>query len=177
MSPVAPIAHLIAIAAGVLGGLWIGGLIAPDLPSAETEPGVVAGEQAKGSDPDSLYRPGPLAEAVTQTLEQLGAGAEVSSVTIEPAALHAAENEGPNLLELESMPVDAPERIVAGLEAAREQAGVKGPVSLDDVKHFSWSPANPTASEWYVLLDVTTAGPPTEFSASRDGSKVRVGAP
>jgi hypothetical protein len=176
MSPVAPIAHLIAIAAGILGGLWIGGLVAPDLPSAETEPGVVS-EQVKGSDPDSLYHPGPLADAVTQTLDQLGGDAAVSSVTIEPAALHAAENEGPDLLALESMPVTAPERIVAGLEAARENAGVKGPIGLDDVKHFSWSPANPTASEWYVLLDVTTAGPPTEFSASRDGSRVRVGAP
>lgn len=39
MSPVAPIAHLIAIAAGVIGGLWLGGLVAPDLPSADTEPG------------------------------------------------------------------------------------------------------------------------------------------
>lgn len=177
MSPVAPIAHLIAIAVGVFGGLWLGGVIAPDLPSAETDPGVAAAEEVKGSDPDSLYRPGPLQEAVTQTLDQLGAGAEVSNVTIEPSRLHAAENEGVNLLPLEDMPVDAPERIVAGLERARRAAGGEGPVTLDDVMHFSWSPANPTHSEWYVLLDINTVGVPTEFSASRDGSGVRPGTP
>jgi hypothetical protein len=98
-------------------------------------------------------------------------------VTIEPAALRAAENEGPNLLPLESMPVDAPERIVTGLERARAAAGVKGPVGLEDVRSFSWSPANPTGSEWYVLLDITTVGPPTEFSASRDGSRISPGSP
>lgn len=177
MSPVPPIAHLIAIAAGLLGGLWLGGLIAPDLPGAETEPGVAVDERVQGSDPGSLYRSGPLDDAVAQTLDQLGPGAEVSSVTIEPATLRVAENEGANLLSLESMPVDAPERMLPGIERARAEAGAEGPVSLDDVQHFSWSPANPTASEWYVLLDVTTAGPPTEFSASRDGSRVRVGAP
>jgi hypothetical protein len=177
MSPAPPIAHLLGIALGVFGGLWLGGVVAPDLPSAETDPGVVAEEEVKGSDPESLYRPGPLQEAVTQTLDQLGAGAEVSVVTIEPSRLSAAENEGTNLLPLEDMPVDAPERIVAALEEARRAAGGEGPVTLDDVIHFSWTPANPTSSEWYVLLDVSTVGPPTEFTASRDGSRVSAGSP
>ena len=175
MSPLPPIAHLIAIAAGVFGGLWLGGAIAPDLPSADTEPGVVVSEQVSGSDPDSLYHPGPLAEAVTQTLEQFPAGAEVSSVTIDPVTLRAAENEGVNLLPLESMPVDAPERMLPGIQDARRKAGVAKPITLDDVRSFSWSPANPTAIEWSVLLDVSTAGPPTQFRASRDGSRVAVG--
>ncbi len=173
MTPVAPIAHLLGIAAGILGGFWIGGWVAPDLPSAETEPGVVVEEDSlEGSDPDSLFHPGPLAEAVTQTLDQLGAGAEVSSVTIEPGTLRAAENDGVNLLPLESMPTDAPERMIPGINERRRAAGSE-PIDLDDVRYFSWSPANPTASEWYVLLDISTAGPPTEFEANREGTTVR----
>jgi len=178
MNPIPPIAHLIAIAVGVFGGLWLGGVISPDLPSADTEPGVVVDEeQVTGADPDSLYHAGPLAEAVTQTLEQLGAGAEVSSVKIEPTTLSAADTEGAHRLPLESMPVDAPARMVTRIEDARAAAGVSGPISFNDFRSITWTPGNPTASEWYVLLDVSTAGPPTEFSASRDGTKVTVGAP
>jgi len=177
MSPVPPIAHLIAIAAGVLGGLWLGGAIAPDLPSAETEPGVAVSGEVPGSDPRSLFRPGPLQGAVTQTIDQLGAGAEVSSVSIEPSTLTATDAGGEGAAPLESMPVDAPERIVAGIDAAREDAGAKGRVTLDDFEELTWTPAKPTASEWYVLLEIATAGPPTEFTASRDGSRVRAGVP
>ena len=178
MSPVAPIAHLLGIALGALGGLWLGGVISPDLPSADTEPGVVVtDDQVKGDDPDSLFHPGPLQEAVTQTLDQLGSGAGVSRVLIEPATLRASSDGGTGEAPLESMPIDAPERIVGGVEAAREEAGVKGPLTLDDVRSFTWTPGNRDAEEWYVLLDINTAGPPTEFAASRDGTKVRVGAP
>ena len=175
MSPVAPIAHLIAIVIGVGGGLWLGGVIAPDLPSAETEPGVVASDDSvKGSDPDSLFRRGPLQEAVDQTLDQFAAGDEVTNVTIEPGSLRAARGKGTNTLPLEAMPVDAPERMLPGIEAARRKAGVTGEVTLDDVRYFSWSSANPTANEWQVLLDVSTAGPPTQFEANRDGTRVRL---
>ncbi len=175
MSPVAPIAHLIAIAGGLFAALWIGGAIAPDLPSAETEPGVVVTEDGvTGSDPDSLYFPGPLSQAVTQTLDQLGPGAEVSSATIEPTTLSAADADGAERAPLASMPVDAPEEILFGIHTARQEAGVGGPFNPDDVLRFTWTPGNPTASEWYVLLDITTAGPPTEFTASRDGTRVRV---
>ena len=175
MSPVAPIAHLIAIAAGIFGGLWVAAWIAPDLPSAGTDPGVAVDGQVKGSDPDSLYRPAPLAEAIAQTEEQFPAGQEVSNVQIEPASLRAAAAQGANLLSLDDLPVDAPERILEGIRRARAGAGVDDPVEFDDVRYFSWSPANPTASEWSILLDVSTAGPPTQFVASRDGSAVRVG--
>jgi hypothetical protein len=175
MSPVAPIAHLIAIVAGVLGGFWVAGWVAPDLPAGETAPGVAAGEEVRGGDPDSLFRPGPLAEAIAQTEEQSPAGQEVSNVTIEPGTLRAAAASGPNVLPLSELPVDAPERILDGIRRARSEAGVEDPVDLDDVLHMSWSPANPTESEWSTLLDVSTAGPPTEFEASRDGSRVRVG--
>jgi hypothetical protein len=172
MSPVAPVAHLIAIAAGVLGGLWVAAWVAPDLPTDETEPGVVAAEAVKGSDPDSLFRAGPLAEAISQTEEQFPAGQEVSSVQIEPSSLRAARAEGTNTLPLDDLPVDAPERMLEGIR--RADAGVNDPIDLDDVLWFNWSPANPTASEWAVLLDVSTAGPPTEFQADRDGSRVSV---
>jgi hypothetical protein len=179
MSPVAPIAHLIGIALAVFGGFWVGGVVTPDLPSAETEPGVVAaeGEDVTGAAAESLYHPAPLDAAVKQTIEQLGAGAEVSSVEITPATLNAAQAAGAETAPLESMPLDAPERIVAGVQEARERMGVKGAVGLDDVKAFRWTPGNPDASEWYVLLDVSTVGVPTEFSAARNGADVSPGSP
>lgn len=36
MSPVAPIVHLLAIAAGIWGGFWIAERVAPDLPEARS---------------------------------------------------------------------------------------------------------------------------------------------
>jgi len=174
MSPVAPLAHLLAIAAGLFGGLWLGGWVSPDLPDAGTDPGVAVGEGVKGGDPDSLFHPGPLSGAVAQTEEQFPAGQEVSNVQIEPGNLRAAPAEGANLLPLTDLPVDAPERMLDGIRAARAEAGGEGPIDLDDVKYFSWSPANPTANEWQVLLDINTAGVPTQFEANRDGTQVRV---
>jgi hypothetical protein len=179
MSPIAPIAHLIGIALAVFVGFWLGGVVTPDLPSAGTEPGVVsaAADGVTGADPESLFHPAPLDAAVKQTIEQLGPGAEVSSAEITPTTLNAAQAGGEETLPLESMPLDAPERIVAGVQSAREQMGVKGAVGLDDVKTFRWTPGNPDSKEWYVLLDISTVGVPTEFSAARNGADVSAGSP
>ena len=178
MSPVTPIANLLGIALAIVGGFWLGGVVAPDLPSADTEPGVVVSdERVKGGDPDSLFHPAPLDEAVKQTVEQLGPGAEVSRVVIGPSTLSAQNADGAETEPLESMPLDAPEQMVAGVQAARETMGVGGTITLDDFSELTWTPGNPDGREWHVLLDITTAGVPTEFSASRNGADVKAGAP
>lgn len=174
MNPVPPIVSLLAIAAGVFGGFALGAWATPELPDEGTEPGVSIEEPVKGGDPDSLFHPGPLSEALSQTLEQFPAGETVSVVTVNPDSLIAGPADGPNVLPLEALPVEAPERIVDGINELREGTGAKA-VTLDDVRYFSWSTANPTKNEWSVLLDITTAGPPTQFSANRDGSRVRIG--
>jgi hypothetical protein len=177
VSPAAPIAHLVGIALGVFGGLWLGGVVAPDLPSASTEPGISIDDDVKGADAESLYHPAPLDGAVKQTIEQLGPGAEVSRVTIRPTTLTAESADAAETEPLESMPLDAPETMVAGVQAAREEIGVKGEITLDDFSELTWTPGNPDGREWYALLDITSAGPPTEFWASRNGAAVKAGAP
>ena len=174
MNPLPPLVSIIAIAAGVWGGLALGASATPELPDPAIDPGVVAEEPVSGDDPDSLFHAGPLSAALDQTLEQFPAAQTVSNVLIEPSELRANAVEGVNVLPLEDLPVDAPERIIVAVSELRVEQGAK-PVTLDDAKYFSWSPANPTNSEWSVLLDITTAGPPTQFSASRDGSRVRTG--
>jgi hypothetical protein len=175
---VTPIANLLGIALGVIGGFWLGGVVAPDLPSAETEPGVVVSDgEVRGDDPDSLFHPPPLDRAVKQTVEQLGPGAEVSKVTITPTQLTVENSDGAETEALESMPLDAPELMLPGIQAAREEMGVKGTLTLDDVAELTWTPGNPDGKEWYALLDIATAGPPTEFSAARNGADIKVGAP
>jgi hypothetical protein len=174
MNPVPPLVSLLAIAAGVWGGFALGAAATPELPDDAIDPGVTVSETVRGGDPESLFLAGPLSAALDQTLEQFPAGETVSNVTIEPGQLRANAAEGPNVLPLEDLPVGAPETMIAGINELRKQAGTK-PVTLDDVNHYSWSPANPTNVEWSVLLDITTAGPPTQFSANRDGTRVRVG--
>ena len=174
MNPIPPLVSIVAIAAGVWGGFALGAAATPELPDAAIDPGVVSVESVSGDEPSSYFHPEPLSAALDQTLEQFPAGETVSNVHIEPSKLRANAVEGVNLLPLEDLPVDAPERIIVAVSELRVEMGATA-VTLDDVKYFSWSPANPTKNEWSLLLDITTAGPPTQFSASRDGSRVRVG--
>ena len=51
MSPVSAITHVLAIVAGVWGGLWVIGRVTPDLPQDNTEPGVEATGDVDGGDP------------------------------------------------------------------------------------------------------------------------------
>ena len=94
MSPIPPLAHLLAIAAGVFGGLWLGGCVSPTCPTPGPTRASPSARASRADDPDSLFHAGPLAEAVAQTVEQFPAGEEVSNVQIEPGNLRAAPAEG-----------------------------------------------------------------------------------
>lgn len=179
MNPTAALVHVAAIAAGVFGGLTIARGVAPDLPSDSTQPGVEqpssgggAGGKVTGSSPESYYHPGPLSDALAQTEEQFPAGEDVISLSIEPDRLSATTQSGDNTVAVDDLPVNAPERIIDGVNKARKKAGADKPVTLDDVRTFSFAAANPRNQSWYVLLDINTAGPPTEFWASFNGGKV-----
>lgn len=111
MSPLPPIAHLIAIAAGLWGGLWVMGAITPDLPGAEVEAGVVADDQAVPPDDSaSLLREDNLEPALTQLAAQLGAGGEIVRLRIDPGRLRAEEGDGG--FDVTDVDPAAPERLV-----------------------------------------------------------------
>ena len=83
MSPLPPIIHLLAIAAGAWLGLTTMDRVAPDLPSQE--PGVAeAGPRqiTAADDPESFLQPGPFSTALSQIVAQLGADEEVVRIRV-----------------------------------------------------------------------------------------------
>ncbi len=177
MNPVPPLIGIVAIALGVWGGLQLGAWAAPDsTPAVSTIDGGGTGfepvEEVSGSDPESFYHAGPLEEQLTNALRKVPEGTTVSYVGITPARFYFNKVGGPNVLAMEDLPVEAPERILEGINAVREEKGHE-PVTLDDVTSYGWSTANPTSVEWSIDLESDTRGP-TSFSANRDGSRVQV---
>jgi hypothetical protein len=173
--------HVAAIAAGLFGGLALAEAVAPDLPSDKTKPGVEqptgGGSDGKvtGSSQQSYYHPGPLKDAIAQTEEQFGAGEQILSLTIEPDRVSANTSTGSNTIAPEDIPVNAPQKMINGINQARQKINPDyPPVTLDDVKTFSFAAANPRDQSWYALLDILSAGPPTEFWGSFNGEHVRL---
>ena len=167
MSPVAPIATLLAIAAGLWGGFWVMAKVTPDLPESDTEPGVEAAAKVKGGDPDSLLRAGRLAGALVQLSDQFAAGEAIVSLRLEPGSLDAVGGSGGVDFEPEEIPPGAPERIVAEIAKQRPV------VSLDDVTFMQLLPG-PDGPEWYVQLDLDI-DPPRTYLAPLDGSSATPG--
>ena len=167
MSPVAAITHVLAIVAGVWGGFWVIGRVAPDLPDADTEPAVEAPADVRGGDPDSLLQPAPLASALDQLSSQMAAGDEIVSLELRPDSLDAEPGSGGVALQPEDVPPDAPQRIVSAIAAERAQ------VELDDVQLMLLRDGD-GGPEWYVQLDLKI-DPPRTYVAPLDGSSATAG--
>jgi hypothetical protein len=167
MSPVAPIATLLAVAAGVWGGFWVMAKVTPDLPESDTDPGVEAAADIEGGDPDSLLRTGPFAIALAQLSDQIAAGDAIVSLKLEPGALHAQSGSGGLDLEPDEILPNAPERIVAEIAKQRPV------VSLDGVTFMQLRP-RPGGPEWYVQLE-SGIDPPRTYIAPLDGSSATPG--
>jgi hypothetical protein len=161
MSPVSPIAHILAVAAGVWGGFWMMGEVSPDLPESDTQPGLsaTAPGTVKGDDPGSLLRTGPLTGALAQLSDQVGAGDTIVYLRLDPGNLRARSGDGG--LDVEEIPASAPEAIVRAIAAGRPG------VTLADVAYMELR-ASGDEPEWNVQLDV--AQPPVAYRASLDGS-------
>jgi hypothetical protein len=167
MSPVSVITHLLAIAVGVWGGLWLIGRVTPDLPQEGTDPGVESVAKVNGGDPDSLLRTGPLAIALAQLSDQIAAGDVIVSLRLDPGNLNARSGSGGVDLEPEEIPPNAPQRIVDAIAQQRPE------VSLDDVSYMQLRPTG-QGPEWYVQLDLDI-DPPRTFIAPLDGSSATPG--
>lgn len=170
MSPVSVVTHLLAIAVGAWGGLWLMSRVAPDLPAQETDPGVEAPAtpaEVKGDDPKSLLRSGPLASGLDQLSDQIAAGDVVVMLRLAPGSIDVQSGSGGVDLETGEIPPDAPERIVAAIARQRPQ------VSLDDVQFMQLRPG-PDGPEWFVQLE-TGIDPPRTYVAPLDGSSATAG--
>ena len=130
MNPVVAIAHVLGIAAGVWGGLWLIDRVAPDLPGPDVEAGVTATvpEEVEGADEGSLYRPGPLSTALIQLDEQLGEQ-QLVTLQVEPAELTTqARDPQDGLIDAGDVPASAPSWIIAQIAEKRPE------VTLDSLR-------------------------------------------
>ena len=169
MSPLTPIAHLLAIAVGAWGGLTLMGNVTPDLPPPDEQPGVeaTAPHQVSGGDADSLFRAGPFANALAQLDDQIASGDRVVTLELTPGALHARSGRGGLDLAPDEIEPNAPERIVAVIN------GERSTVTLDDVQAMELVPTR-RGPRWFVQLS-PDVDPPRAYVATLDGASVEPG--
>jgi hypothetical protein len=162
VSPVSVITHVLAVALGVWGGLWLISRVAPDLPDPDTAAAVETPVDVEGDDPESLLRPGPLSAALGQLAGQIAAGDEIVSLELHPESLDAETGSGGVGLAPGDVPPEAPQRIADAIAAER------GKVTLDDI-NFMLLRDGDAGPEWYVQLELAI-DPPRSYVAPLDGT-------
>jgi hypothetical protein len=174
LNPVAPIVHLLALAAGLFGGWQAMSAITPDLPGEGTEPGVTAvasATQVAGDDPNSLLRAAPLTGALDQLDEQLAAGEGVVRLRIEPGQIDVESGSADGTFDPGDVDPATPERIAGRIHGQR--AAVSG---LADIQYMELV-ATDSGPEWYVQLVSTNPriDPPWTYGAPLEGAPLSVG--
>lgn len=167
MSPVAPIAHLLAIAAGVWGGFWVMDRVTPDLPSEDEAPGISATavpEEVAGDAPESLLHASQLAPALDQLDEQLAAGEGIGLLRIEPGRLEVDGTDAEEAFEPADVGPATPQRIVDAIAAERPVVG------LGQIRYMELV-ATAEGPRWYVQLvsDDPRIDPPWTYGAPLAG--------
>jgi hypothetical protein len=171
-NPLPLLLHLVAIAAGIFLGLQAMEAIAPDLPG-EDVPASVSSSSApasvSGDDPDSLFRASNLGEALTQTSEQLGAGATLVSLRIEPGTITTSTGTGPGAFELDEVSAAIPEQLIAEIGEQRAR------VTAADIRHVELLAAEEDPQWWIQFASSTDVSPPWTYSAPLSGTPVTPG--
>ena len=171
LNPIPILVHVLAIAAGLVVG-WIAmDRITPDFPTAgpgvesSAAPGSVAGD-----DPDSLFLPNNLSEAIVQLQDQLGAGEGVVTLRIEPGSIDLQSGDVDGTYDLAEVPVAAPARIADAIAEQRPQLG------LAQIRYMELV-ATRGGPEWYVQIETaaTEAPPPWTYGAPLEGAPLTVG--
>jgi len=167
MTPLPPIAHILAAALAVFAALTFLPKLAPDLPGDGIEPGVSSSSApaaVKGGAPDSLLRPVALTAALDSVSDQVAAGEQIQVLHIEPGQI-SVESGGADGFSVSDVDPTAITRITGQIAAMRPD--FKG---LDDIS-FAELRYRPGGPRWYfqLSLDIT---PPRTFGAQLDGSAV-----
>jgi hypothetical protein len=173
VNPVAVIAHVLAVVAGIWGGLSLMGWIAPDLPDPDEAAGLTATapEEITGSSEDSLFRQTPLHWAMERLADQLGAGEQVVYLQIYPGKLESETRDAQDsLIDPGDVVASAPEWIVTQIAEKRPD------VTLDKVRYMGLI-ATAEGPRWYVELVRTdpkiTA--PWAYTADAEGDLLEAG--
>lgn len=170
-NPIPILVHAIAIAAGLFVGWIVMDRITPDFPSANpgvassSAPGAVA-----GNDPDSLFLPNNLAEALVQLQDQFGADQGIVALNIEPGRIDAETSDIDGTYDLPDVPVAAPARIASQIHDMRPKLG------LSEIRYMDLV-ATRKGPRWYVQIDTdaTDEPPPWTYGAPLEGSPLEVG--
>jgi hypothetical protein len=172
LSPLSPIVHLVAIAAGLWGGFMFMGWASPDLPNPDTNPALRSAatpEQVSGGDSNSLLRAGPLSVALDQLSDQLGAGEDLRLMQIVPGRIDTSSSGSGTGFSVDDVEPQAPERILAVI--ASQRPSVRG---LEDVQFMQLRAQLDAPPTWYVQLSLEI-DPPRTYTAALDGSNVQAG--
>ena len=170
-NPIAIIVHALAIAAGLFVGWIVMERISPDFPSAEpgvessSSPGAVAGD-----DPDSLFLPNNLSEAILPLMEQTAAGEGVVELHLEPGSIDLRTSDAEGTIDLTEVPVAAPMRIADAINAQRPKIDLAQIAYMDLV-------ATDKGPRWYVQIDInkTDEPPPWTYTAALEANSVTPG--
>jgi len=171
LNPIPIIVHALAIAAGLFVG-WIAmDRITPDFPSAD--PGLESSSAPRavvGDDPDSFFLPNNMSEAMVELQEQFGADQGIVSLHIEPGQIDVETSEAEGTFDLPDVPVAAPMRLGAAIEAQRPRLGLPQIAYMDLV-------ATKDGPRWYVKIDInrTDEPPPWTYSAAIEANSVSPG--
>jgi hypothetical protein len=164
MSPVPPILHILALAAG----LWLGwtamSAISPDLePNAPAGVEAAAAQVTGPGDPQSLFQPSALSTALTQLQDQLGDDEEITSMTIHPGRLESSSSSSGDGFPVAGISSAGPYLLAYSIDQRRRE-----PIGVDDLVAVSVAPtaAGPL---WTARLDRRLPGPHTWRAVIRPG--------
>jgi hypothetical protein len=170
-NPIPIVVHVLGIVAGLVLGWFVMDRITPDFPTAD--PGVESSSAPRavaGGDPDSLFLPNNLSEAIAQVQDQLAAGQAVVTLHLEPGKIEVRGSDIDGTFDLADVPVAAPARIADAIHEMRDH------VTLDDVGSMDLV-ATADGPRWYVQLDITRTDvrPPWAYAAPIEGAPVTAG--
>jgi hypothetical protein len=173
INPIPIVVHALGIAAGLLVGWMVMQGLTPALPADDVAPGVESSSAPRavvGDDPDSLFLPNNLADAIAPLQDQLAAGQGVVSLHIEPGSIDLHTSDVGGTFDLADVPVAAPLRITDAIHAMRDK------VSLEDIGHMDLT-ATAKGPRWYVQFDIdrTDVPPPWTYTAPLEGDSVTPG--
>ena len=171
LNPIPILVHALGIVAGLLLGWYVMGQISPDFSTAD--PGVESSSAPRavaGNDPDSLFLPNNLSNAIPPLQDQLAAGQGVALLHIEPGAIEIHGSDGDTAYDLSDVPVAAPARIVDAIHDMR------GQVTLNDIASMDLL-ATRDGPQWSIQLDTSRSGvsPPWSYTAPLEGTPVKPG--
>lgn len=172
MSPVPPIAHILGLVAGILGGLALMSWVAPDLPSAE--PGVIqAAEPGEGDAAESLLSPAGFATGFAQLRDQLGEEETITSLRVTPTSIESESSDADDGVDPDEISTSAPYLIAYVIQDLRSNSNGSSDVAgAQDLASLELQPTTGSGSAWVATLRAGLPAPRRYFARIPESSSV-----